>query len=134
MTARSPRRTVTGFAAAAVMATALAHPATVAAQQFNVTGVVVDSARVARQGAMVVALTRKDSVITVFATTTATGRFDLKHLAPGDYILQVSAIGYKPVRRDFTITSSNVTADTVVMQAVVVKLNELVATAEHVPI
>ncbi len=134
MAARSRLRRVSGVAAAVVMVAALAHPAPVAAQQFNVTGVVVDSARAPRQGVMVVALTRKDSVITVFATTTATGRFDLKRLAPGNYILQVTAIGYKPMRRDFTITNANVAADTVVMQAAIVKLNELVATAEHVPI
>ncbi|MES2306530.1 MAG: TonB-dependent receptor [Gemmatimonadota bacterium] len=112
----------------------LAAPATLAAQQYSVKGVVVDSNRALKAGAMVVALTRTDSTIATFSTTGSTGRFELARLKPGNYILQVTAIGFRPVKRDFTITNTGITADTVVMQAAPVKLNELVATAEHVPI
>lgn len=134
MPAHSFLRGVSRFAVAAVAVAALANPAPIAAQQFDVKGVVVDSTRAAKPGAMVVALTRVDSVIATFSTTGSTGRFELKRLKPGNYILQVTAIGYSPVRRDFTITNASTTADTVVMVAAAVKLNELVATAEHVPI
>lgn len=113
----------------------LAHPATVHAQQFDVKGIVFDSTHNALSGAMVVALRHKDSTIAVFSTTTGSGRFTLKRLVPGDYILQVTGIGYKPLRRDFRVTDADVAADTVVMvPAGPIKLGELVVTAEHVPI
>ncbi|MEP6590471.1 MAG: TonB-dependent receptor [Gemmatimonadota bacterium] len=134
MATTSFRHRLPGFVITAATAAALAMPAALAAQQFDVKGVVVDSTRAVKSGAMVVALTRLDSVIAVFSTTGTTGRFELKRLKPGDYILQVTAIGYAPVRRDFTITNATITADTVVMHAAAFKLNELVATAEHVPI
>ncbi|MCA9721247.1 MAG: carboxypeptidase regulatory-like domain-containing protein, partial [Gemmatimonadetes bacterium] len=120
--------------AAVLVAGLAARPATAQAQQFDVRGVVVDSSSSPLSGAMVVALTRVDSVIAVFATTSGTGAFTLKRLAPGDYILQVTRIGFAPMRRDFSIVSSNVTADTVRMQPVAVQLDELVVNAEHVPI
>ncbi|MCA9769162.1 MAG: TonB-dependent receptor, partial [Gemmatimonadetes bacterium] len=124
----------TAAIAAVLVAGLAARPATAQAQQFDVRGVVVDSSSSPLSGAMVVALTRVDSVIAVFATTSGTGAFTLKRLAPGDYILQVTRIGFAPMRRDFSIVSSNVTADTVRMQPVAVQLDELVVNAEHVPI
>ncbi|MEO5800834.1 MAG: TonB-dependent receptor, partial [Gemmatimonadales bacterium] len=123
-------RRVSGITSAIVMAAT----ATLAAQQYNVKGVVIDSTKTAKQGAMVVALNRLDSTIVTFATTGSTGRFDLARLKPGNYILQVTAIGFKPVKRNFTIGNASIAADTVVMIAAPYKLGELVATAEHVPI
>jgi hypothetical protein len=111
------------------------RPATAAAQQFDVRGVVVDSAKAPVTGAMVVALTRTDSVIAAFATSGGSGGYILRRLAPGDYILQVTRIGSKPVRRDFTLGNANFTADTVVMlESGPVELAELTVSAEHVPI
>jgi hypothetical protein len=113
----------------------MARPATAAAQQFDVRGTVVDSAKAPVTGAMVVALTRTDSVIAAFATSGGSGGYILRRLAPGDYILQVTRIGSKPVRRDFTLASANMTMDTVVMlESGPVELNELVVNAEHIPI
>lgn len=124
-------------AAAAVVAVAAIafRPHTAQAQQFEVRGVVVDSAQARVSGAMVVALTRVDSVITVFTTSGGNGSFLLKGLKPGEYILQVTRIGYRPVRRDFVIASANVVADTVVLHdAGPVELDELTVSAEHIPI
>jgi hypothetical protein len=110
-------------------------PATAAAQQFDVRGVVVDSAKKPISGAMVVALTRTDSVIAAFATSGGSGGYILRRLVPGDYILQVTRIGSKPMRRDFTLGNANFTADTVVMlESGPVQLDELVVNAEHIPI
>ncbi len=112
-----------------------ARPAAAAAQQFDVRGVVVDSAKAPVTGAMVVALTRTDSVIAAFATSGGSGGYILRRLTPGDYILQVTRIGSKPVRRDFTLGNANFTADTVVMlESGPVELAELTVSAEHIPI
>ncbi len=112
----------------------LSQPAVAAAQQFDVSGSVVDSARAGIRGAMVVALTRADSVIAAFATTNSTGAYTIRRLEPGPYILQVTAIGFSPFRRDFEVTTAHVKADTVVLQATSVELSELVVSAEHIPI
>jgi hypothetical protein len=121
--------------AVALVAGIAARPTTVVAQQFDVRGLVVDSARTPIAGAMVVALTRTDSVIAAFATSGGSGGFILRRLTPGDYILQVTRIGSKPYRRNFTLGTANFAADTVVMMgAGPVKLDDLVVSAEHVPI
>lgn len=121
--------------ASALLVALVARPTVASAQQYDVKGVVVDSAHAPISGAMVVALTRVDSVIAVFATSAGSGAYTLKRLAPGDYILQVTRIGYKPFRHDFSITNADVTADTVVMHtAGVVELDDLVVSAEHIPI
>ena len=123
--------------AVAVVAAALiglaASASSAAAQQFNVRGVVVDSAKKPVCGAMVVALTRKDSVIAAFATSGGSGGYVLSRLAPGNYILQVTQIGSKPYRRDFTLGAAAFTADTVMMMgAGPIKLNDLVVNAVQV--
>lgn len=127
------RRTL---AVAALVVTAFsARPTAAVAQQFDVRGVIVDSTNTAVSDAMVVALTRKDSVIAAFATSGGTGGYILRRLVPGEYILQVTRIGNKPVRRDFTLGSANMTADTVVMYAAgPITLSELVINEEHIPI
>ncbi|MEO8478355.1 MAG: outer membrane beta-barrel family protein [Gemmatimonadota bacterium] len=122
-------------ATAMLVAALVARPAVASAQQFDVKGSVVDTGHTAVSGAMIVALTRLDSVIAVFTTSGGNGAFTLKRLVPGDYILQVTRIGFKPVRRDFSIVNANVATDTVVMLAAgAVELDELVVSADHVPI
>lgn len=124
-----------GLVAVALVVSGAAHPTSAAAQQFDVRGIVVDSARKPVSGAMVVALTHTDSVIAAFATSGGAGSYLLRRLAPGNYILQVTQIGSKPYRRNFTLGAAAFTADTVVMMgAGPVKLNDLVVSAEHVPI
>ncbi len=119
---------------AVVVAALAARPATAVAQQYDVRGVVVDTMKAAVSEAMVVALTRTDSVIAAFATSGGTGGYILRRLVPGDYILQVTRIGSAPVRRDFTLGAANMVADTVVMVPSAFKLNELVINEEHIPI
>lgn len=124
-----------GAVPALVVAALAARPATAVAQQtFDVRGVVVDTMKAPVSEAMVVALTSKDSVIATFATSNGAGLFVLRRLVPGDYILQVTRIGSAPVRRPFTLSAANMTVDSVTMVPMAVTLNELVVSAEHVPI
>jgi hypothetical protein len=123
------------FRRALVVGALALFPATVAAQQFNVRGLVVDSLKKPLPGAMVVALMAKDSVIAAFGSSGGSGAFVLQRLAPGNYILQVTSIGFKPLRHPFTLASANMVVDTVMMLASgPIKLDELVVNAEHVPI
>ncbi len=129
---RTPAR---GLLACAVIVCGilLTDPARAQEGQFDISGVVADSAGTGLRGAMVVALTRADSVLTKFATTNSTGAFTLRRLPPGDYILQVTFVGYEPVRQDFSITDANVDAGTVDMKTAAVEMDALVVSAEHIP-
>ncbi len=124
-----------GLAACAVIICGilLADPAQAQDSQFDVSGVVADSAGTGLRGAMVVALTRADSVLTKFATTNGSGAFTLSRLSPGEYILQVTFAGYQPVRQDFSITDANFDAGIVNLSVAAIEIDALVVSAEHVP-
>ena len=75
-------------------AVALVAPVTLSAQiQHDVRGVVGDSAGAPLYGAMVVALALPDSVLAKFALSDGEGRFTLRRLPVGDYLLQVTMVG-----------------------------------------
>mgnify|MGYP000431896035 CR=1 FL=1 len=103
-------------------------------ERFEVKGVVLDSAGSRVANAMVVALIRADSAIKTFATTTGSGAFQLPKLPTGEYILQVTAIGFAPLRQNFAVSDRLVDLGTVTLQAASVTLTEIVVNAEHIPI
>ncbi len=102
-------------------------------RRFDVLGVVVDSAGVGLPGATVVALTRVDSVLTKFASTGGNGSFKLLRVPAGDYILQVTFVGFRPHRSNFSVSNSDVDAGTVTMLESIAELDELVVSADHIP-
>ena len=101
--------------------------------QFDVSGIVTDSAGTRLRQAMVVALARPDSVLTRFATTDGNGAFTLSRLPVGDYILQVTHVGHMPFRKDFSVSNADVDAGTIRMAILVHELEAIVVSAEHVP-
>ena len=66
-----------------------------AQEEFDVVGIVADSSGVVLNGAMIVALTRPDSVLAKFSLSNGSGEFRLSRLVPGDYILQVTFLGHQ---------------------------------------
>ena len=82
---------------------------------------------------MVVALTRPDSVLTAYSITRQDGSFTVEGLEPGDYILQVTLIGYQVLRRDFEVAAADVDAGEVVLPLLAVEMDSLVVSVEHVP-
>jgi len=129
---RSPFRVVTS-SAAIVLGILMAVPAFAQTGQYDVSGVVADSAGIGLERAMVVALTREDSVLTKFVTTDGGGAFTLSRLPAGQYILQVTLVGYQPFRRDFSVTNADVDAGTVSLKVLVHEMDAIVVSAEHVP-
>ena len=111
----------------------LAQPAQAQTTQFDVIGVVTDSAGAGLGGAMVVALTSPDSILTKYATTNGEGAFALRRVPVGEYILQLSLIGYHTFRRDFAVTDSDVTLGTVNLNIAAVGMDTLFVSPEHVP-
>ncbi len=120
--------------AALALIPVLAAPA--GAQQtgdYEVRGMVADSAGAGLRNAMVVALTRADSVLTRYALTSGDGSFVIEGLDPGEYILQVTLIGYEIFGRDFEVSNAHVDAGQVVMSTAAIEMDELVVSVEHVP-
>ncbi len=104
-----------------------------AQQEYEVRGTVADSAGRAMESAMVVALTREDSVLVKYALTDRDGHFTIKGLPRGEYILQVTLIGFAAIRRDFAVTDADVDAGRVTMSMEAIQVDSLVVSIEHVP-
>jgi len=102
--------------------------------RFNVSGVIADSAGIGLQGATVVALTRADSVLSKFSTTNSNGEFQLRRVPEGEYILQITFVGFQTYREDFDLAGADLKIDDISLAISVAELDELVVSAEHVPI
>ena len=103
------------------------------ALEYEVRGVVTDSAGVALRNAMVVALTVPDSVLAKYGLTDGEGRFTLRNLPADEYILQVTLIGYQTLRRDLAVTDSDVDAGTVNLSVMAMEMDSLVVSVDQVP-
>ncbi len=108
--------------------------ATAQNSRFEVTGVVVDSTGVGLPSATVVALTREDSVLTRFSTTDRDGAFTLRRVPEGAYTLQITYVGFRTHRQDMDLSGGDYEAGTIVLEASTVELDELVVSAEYIPI
>ena len=104
-----------------------------AQEQFKVQGLVTDSAGTPLANAMVVALTRADSVLERYDVTERNGRFAVTRLGANQYVLQVTLLGYETFRRDFEISDADVDAGTLQLVVSAVELDSLVVSVEHVP-
>lgn len=111
----------------------LIAPSASAQDRFDVTGAVVDTAGVGLQGATVVALTASDSTLTKFATANSDGAFTLRRVPAGDYILQITFVGFRTIQQDFSLTDADHDAGRIVMDIQTEELDELVVSAEHIP-
>ncbi|NQV72441.1 TonB-dependent receptor, partial [bacterium] len=101
--------------------------------RFDITGSVVDSTKIGIPSATVVALTRADSVLTKFATSDNNGAFRLRRLAAGEYILQISYVGYQTIRQNIEVKEADLDVGQLIMHELVSELDELVVSAEHIP-
>lgn len=101
--------------------------------EYTVSGVIADAEGGGLSGAMVVALAKPDSVLTRFTTSSGDGVFALGDLGPGEYILQVTLLGYGTVRQDLSLTGEDVNVGTINLEVMAVDVDPLVVTLDHVP-
>ena len=101
--------------------------------KFDITGVVTDSSGVAMSGATVVVLTQADSVLTKFAITGGDGDYKLRRVPEGEYILQVTFVGYKVHRHNISLAGAVLDAGTIVLEESLEEIGELLVSSEHVP-
>jgi hypothetical protein len=106
------------------------------AQKYTVKGTVIDTTQMPLPSATVVILNQSDSVLTNFSITNDDGYFEVPKVAEGEYILQVTYLGYDPFSQPFSLSenSGDFDAETIQMSVADANLEEVVVKAEHIPI
>lgn len=105
-------------------------------QKNAVAGAVSDSTGIGLPGATVVLLQEQDSVLSSFGVSEMDGRFELKRVAAGEYLLQVSYVGYVTHWQPISVTENagKVDAGRIVLTPASADLSEVEVTAEHIPL
>ena len=118
----------------AVLFLLLLAPATVAqTERFNVSGSVFDDEELPLPQATVVLLTRTDSVLTKFTTSASDGTFILRRVIAGEYILQITYVGFSTLRQDIALLDEDLDVGKLSMATLVEELGEVVVSADHIP-
>ena len=96
-------------------------------QKMTVRGTVADSTGSPLSAATVVLLQAQDSVMSAFAITGNDGAFVLKRVAPGEYLLQVSYVGYDVLFQPLSLTGGQqeVDAGTLVLKEAATDLESI---------
>ncbi|HPS11064.1 MAG TPA: carboxypeptidase-like regulatory domain-containing protein, partial [Paludibacteraceae bacterium] len=85
--------------------------------QYSIQSVVVDTKTGhAMERAGVRLLNPVDSMLITGQTTDSTGRFTLRDIKPGKYILNVTTVGYNDFFQNLTVADKDVLLDKIVMQ------------------
>lgn len=103
------------------------------AQNYRVTGSIQDTTGQALSGATVMLLNAEDSVLYKFGIAGSEGAFELRAVASGTYVLQVTFIGYDPTMQKVTVTQ-NTNVGAVVLRSSAQSLGEVTVDAEIVPL
>ncbi|MEM7787598.1 MAG: outer membrane beta-barrel protein [Bacteroidota bacterium] len=110
--------------------TALSGAAT--AQSPAVSGVVNDSSGTGLPGATVVLLQPGDSTIVSFAASRTDGAFRIPRVVPGDYLLQITYVGYLPSTRPLAVGAEGLDVGRISLEVDLDGLDPLVVTADRV--
>ena len=104
-------------------------------QSIDLEGVVLDTSNLALSGASVVLLQQADSVMINFGITNEEGKFKIKKIKAGDYILQVNFIAYENYSTIFTIqpNQKKYQFPPIIMKASTADLDEVLVKAEKIP-
>jgi hypothetical protein len=101
----------------------------------NLSGVVLDSAGVALSSATVMLLKKTDSTLVEFALSENDGRFRFEKISLGDYLLNITYLGYKSFYRPlaFSATVPNIALGNLILESQSTLLNEVVVEGERNP-
>lgn len=103
------------------------------AQSVELTGTVQDTTATPLDGASVVLLNAKDSLLEKFAITEANGDFTIKRLGKGDYIMQISFLGYQTFNQNISLTEDQ-NLGTITLKPVIQDMDAITVEAERIPI
>ena len=104
------------------------------AQKFSIEGSVADSMDGPLAGASVILLQAADSIMTDFVMADREGLFAFRQVATGNYVLQVSFVGYNTYYRPVTITSATVQLGMLKLEPASTILGAAEVTADRIPI
>lgn len=104
-------------------------------RNISIRGQVLDSLEGPMMSATVVLLQAADSVISSFAITDAQGQFEMKRVNPGDYVLQISYVGYQSFSDSLPVNGEKEKIDVGAknMKSLTSALEEVVVNADRIP-
>ncbi len=113
----------------------VANTLMLSAQSTTIKGIVSDTLQQPLTGATVVLLQQSDSVMTSFSITADDGDFTLSDINAGDYILQITFLGYQNYSQPFTlkVNKKEQFIGIIPLRPQGKLLDEVVIKAEHVP-
>ncbi|MFZ5432007.1 MAG: outer membrane beta-barrel protein [Bacteroidota bacterium] len=103
------------------------------AQTWPLTGEVITEDQSPLVYATVVLLNPADSTMQAYGITNRDGKFDIKNIRKGDYLLQVAFLGYETFYRPVSIPSEGNQAGRITMKPRLVDVGEVQVTGEYVP-
>ena len=103
-------------------------------QSGEVTGAIRDDQQTRLPSATVVLLQPSDSVMKYFAITDVQGHFAIKQVKAGQYILQISFMGYQTYYQSLDVAASVLDVGTITLQPEDQILDEVVVSEDRVPI
>lgn len=103
------------------------------AQNVEIKGIVQDTATLPQEGASVVLLNAKDSLLEKFAITEADGSFSIKRVSNGAYILQISFLGYQTYDQPLNLTE-DMDLGSITLEPISQDIDALTVEAERIPI
>ncbi|MCP3931430.1 MAG: TonB-dependent receptor [Bacteroidetes bacterium] len=103
--------------------------------RISIIGTVLDTTESALTGATVLLLQAEDSVLTSFAITDQKGEFLIKKVHKGDYLLQISYLGYQNYFESLPVLPENgdVNMGVIHLQPQTALLDAVIVEAEHTP-
>jgi hypothetical protein len=107
---------------------------TLAQEKSMVGGAVADTANTPMTGATVVLMQASDSVLVEYALVDQHGRFLMKNVDAGDYLLKIAFMGYRSHYQPITADGKAVNLGTIVIEEDTKMLGAFTAVDEHVPI
>ena len=103
------------------------------AQKFTLEGNITDTLDQGIELATVLLLKQQDSVMAGFSITNPKGRFKVDDVDPGDYILNITFLGYADINRDISITGS-IDLGSIQLKASSQTISDIIVSASHIPI
>ncbi len=105
-------------------------------QKNSITGAVSDSTGIRLPAATLALMEAKDSVLSSFGMSDNEGQFELKRVAAGEYLLQVTYVGYATYWQPLTVApdAGKIDLGRLVLTPANSILDEVEVTAEHVPL
>lgn len=105
-------------------------------QNYTLEGTITDTVSTPLPAATVVLLQAEDSVLVQFALTGNEGQFQVKNISAGDYLLQVTFIGYQRYNEKLTVEGKTnvITLDPIELRQEDVSLGEVTIEGERTPI